>query len=1558
MKKRILKIAGSIILVSALLTFYITKVSRTKIGLINYPNFLYTKIAKSNDNTFVTITSIDKASLNNLDQYDMLLIFGMGIRLSQEDVNQINMASTKGSKVFLQSSTNPSLKLTNIKGDPFDKITDYLSFGGNKNYRQMTNYIRKKIDCKWLFVDSIIPPKKIASNVLFHKDPKVAFEKVSDFEKYCIKNHIHKKGQKKIILFTSVPGPFNANRDHIDDIVDLLSSNHVNVYPISGFSGRLDYMKQIDPDLIIYLPHGRLSMGGGSSSDILAYLKKQNVPVLCPITVFTTYEKWLKDKQGMFGGLLSQSVTMPEFDGGIVPYAVFAQFKDNHGYLIFDEIPGRLKKFGQIVHNYLQLRNKKKSDKKLAIVYFKGPGKNALVASNMEVLPSIFNLLCRLKKEGYNLGQLPSDYKEFEKEVLTKGPILGPYAKGAFSKYLKNGDPELISSKTYEQWCRQTFPQTLYQEVVDKYGKAPGSYMSVLKNGKEYLAISRVQFGNVVLLPQPLPGLGKKQFQLIHGAKTPPPHAYIAPYLWIQKGFKADAICHFGTHGSLEFTPGKQIALSSYDWTDPLIGTTPHIYIYTISNVGEGVIAKRRSYGVLQTYLTPPFSEAKAAKEEEEIRQKLHKYTQATGALKSSYALSVKKLMVARGIHNELGLDSLITSPYSSEEMMRIDNYFEEIDHEKITQGLYTMGVPYTDKEVNQTILLMYQDALSNALMNIDIEKRKISKTSTRSKRNYYKQYVSTANKAMKQVLNHFTPLDVFKSLVNTDDIERANAWKLRSEEKSRLVMDSVHDNNSKKDTSLSDSLKIRKFVLEIMSEPAKRDFILKMESQKEFERALKLIDPKKSAMIRQMSKFIPEMKKAVEVANNSSVRKLLQWMQQEQWYTLVLKYTKDNGLLEEVKKEHIKHSEALLHKIENGTFSYLLKWDQKVISSSSLTILDSAYHDLLICRSHKKELSQLLDKNKQSSTKEITSFLKDNLDSRISFTKKELQKRSNKEQQFYNAVHEVEKTLFSIVKKRKQLKESPEYEMKAILNTLNGGYTPPSPGGDPVTNPQTIPTGRNMYSISAEYAPSKEAWEIGKKLASQMLIKYQNSHENQYPKKVSFTLWSSSFIETEGATIAQILYILGVEPIWDPFGRVSSIEIIPIERLQRPHIDVVIQTSGQLRDLAASRLFLIQKAIHLIASLPPSENNFVSQGVKKAEDELVKQGLSPVEAKAIAQQRIFGGVNGNYTTGIMDMVERGDQWNDRKQIANTYINNMGASYGNQEEWGAFKKEAFRSALQNTDVVIQPRQSNTWGALSLDHVYEFMGGINLAVKEVTGKEPEAYFNDFRNTSNPRIQNLKEAIWVESRTTLLNPKYIQSYMKGGASSAENFAETFRNTYGWNVMKPSVIDKHLWDELYDVYVQDKKHLGIHQFFEKENPYALQEITAVMLETVRKGMWNASVKQIETMTKLHAELVKSHKAACSEFVCNNPKLKTFIQKNLSKKDASQYSQNIERIRKLSQENRRQNIVLKKEKQHQQREYKKSKVSHSIPLKRIVIAIATILLILSILAFRRRQS
>ncbi|MEM7395190.1 MAG: cobaltochelatase subunit CobN, partial [Verrucomicrobiota bacterium] len=439
----------------------------------------------------------------------------------------------------------------------------------------------------------------------------------------------------------------------------------------------------VDPDLIVYVAHGRLFWGRDEEG--LAWLKEKNVPVLCPLVVLEPHEDWVKSQQGMAGGYMSMSVVMPELDGGIEPYAISAQYPGHRGLHVNRAVPERLASFTTRVENWLRLREKPNAEKKVAIFYIKGPGRNALVAEGLEIIPSLHNTLKYLREQGYDTGDLPEDEAEFAQRIQTEGPVLGPYAQGSFQTFLQTGNPELVPAETLQTWCREALPEELFQAMVDQYGPPPGRYFSTVRGEKPVLAISRVQFGNITLLPQPLPGVGSDGETLVHGVKKAPPYPYVGAYLWARKGLQADAIMHYGTHGSLEFTPWKQVALSQHDWPDALIGELPHLYLYSVSNPGEALIAKRRTYAVMDSHITPPFTDAELYGAFASLSDRLHTFSEAEdAALKEAYRTSIQQAVIELGLDKDLSLEGFADSAPADHVLINIHRYLHNLAEAKM----------------------------------------------------------------------------------------------------------------------------------------------------------------------------------------------------------------------------------------------------------------------------------------------------------------------------------------------------------------------------------------------------------------------------------------------------------------------------------------------------------------------------------------------------------------------------------------------------------------------------------------------------------------------------------------------------------------------------------------------------------------------------------------------------------------------------------------------------------------------------------------------------------
>lgn len=1410
-KKHIFLALLAVIVLGGLAKAYSAWVGTTRIAFLNYQAIALGQISHANDNAMIKLSEITTDDFDHLDDYDMIIVNGMGLRIDENQRKQLEEASYKV-PTLTHAATNPANNIVSVDNFDADYLMQYIENGSKKNYHSMLAYIRKFIDGKKFMAPEPERVDERPNYLLTHFDPKdekgdeLGFNSIREYNAFLAKNGLYKKGAPTILL-TGFMGA-------APDMEKAFEKKGFMVYRINQLQSFIagHHADSIQANAVVNMAHGRLG------DYFVEFLKQKNIPLFSPLNINRLTTDWENDKQGMNGGFMSQSIVTPEIDGAIRPYVVFGQRINKEGLQEVYGIPDRMESFVESVQGYVNLKNKKNSNKRIAIFYFKGPGQNALTASGMEVVPSLYNLLVRLKNEGYNVGKLPANPQELAKMIQAQGSVFGTYAEGAYTQFLKSGHPALVTAQQFAGWTQKALSKKMIKEMNQLYGSFPGKYMAT-DDGK--LAVARLQFGNVALLPQVMAGVGGDSFKIVHGTDQAPPYTYVASYLWARYGFSADALIHFGTHGSLEYTPRKQVALGSNDWSDRLIGVVPHLYIYTIGNVGEAMIAKRRTYAQTQSYLTPPFKESELRQTYKQLSDAIQSYEKKASAEQS---LKVKALTVKMGIARELGLDAKqMNKPYSADEIARVENYAEELANEKITGKLYTLGVPYDNDDVRTSVYAMATDPIAYGMLAVDKLKGRAQEGVEKHKQLFDRLYLSKARNTVTQLLGSASVSDEYICrYVGITPAELQMARKVEAMQAApdpiQMMMQMADQVGGAKETK-----------------PKKVDHRTVSEL-----RAAKVSHKKK----------VPQMS-----------REAFEKMEQTGHFP--------DKMMEAIKKGQ--------------------KWYQEDLKKAKMA------------KAGKSKASQT---GKSSKDKGMM------MSKAPKYTRQQIH--------LAQAITTVEHALQNVGKYSEALRQSPLNEMSSLMNALNGGFTAPSPGGDLIVNPNTLPTGRNLFSINVENTPSEDAWEKAKELCDNTIKMYCERHKGEYPRKVSYTLWSSEFIETEGATIAQILYMLGVEPVRDAFGRVTDLRLIPSKQLGRPRIDVVVQTSGQLRDLAASRLFLINKAIEMAANAKGDKyDNLVKAGVTESERVLVEKGMSPKEAREVSMYRVFGGVNGNYGTGIQEMVTAGDRWDKESQIAEVYMNNMGAFYGDEKNWETVRKAAFEAALTRTDVVVQPRQSNTWGALSLDHVYEFMGGMNLAVRNVTGKDPDAYLADYRNHSNMRMQEVKEAIGIEGRTTIFNPAYIKEKMKGGASSASTFAEIVTNTYGWNVMKPKAIDKEMWDEIYNVYVKDKYNLGTKEFFDKQNPAALMEMTAVMMESARKGMWKATPQQLKDIAKLHTETVNKYKPSCSGFVCDNAKLRNYIASKTDAASAKEYQQNVEQIRdaEAAKNSNDKGMVMKKE-------------------------------------------
>ena len=501
---------------------------------------------------------------------------------------------------------------------------------------------------------------------------------------------------------------------------------------------------------------------------------------------------------------------------------------------------------------------------------------------------------------------------------------------------------------------------------------------------------------------------------------------------------------------------------------------------------------------------------------------------------------------------------------------------------------------------------------------------------------------------------------------------------------------------------------------------------------------------------------------------------------------------------------------------------------------------------------------------------------------------------------------------------------QSGKRELDSFVAALSGKYIPAGQGNDPIRNPDSLPTGKNFYSFDPTRIPSKSSYEMGVRLAKELIEGYKQRH-GSYPDKLTFVLWAVETIRHEGVMESQIMYLMGIMPKWDERGRVIGVEAIPRNELGRQRIDVTIVPSGLYRDLFSNLMALLDKAVSM-AKEQNEEDNILRSNVLRTKKMLMEKGIQEDMAERLATVRIFTEPPGAYGTGLAQVIPLSNTWENEKQVADVYFMRMSHLYGQgfwgnkvrSEELGVKSDEdvsltIFKNALSGSKIAVHSRSGNVYATLDNDDFFQYLGGTAMAIRAVDGKTPEVYVTNMSNPKMPKQETLEKFMGSEMRTRYLNPEWIKAMMKEGYAGAKFINEVTANLWGWQVTVPDAVDAAKWNEMYETYVLDRNRLGIKEMFRKsKNMWAYQSIVARMLETVRKDYWKPDKKVIETLAKEYAESVKEVGLACCDHTCNNPLLTKFTSSVLMsvpglKAQVQGFMKALDTIKNPSQQNSR---------------------------------------------------
>ncbi len=451
--------------------------------------------------------------------------------------------------------------------------------------------------------------------------------------------------------------------------------------------------------------------------------------------------------------------------------------------------------------------------------------------------------------------------------------------------------------------------------------------------------------------------------------------------------------------------------------------------------------------------------------------------------------------------------------------------------------------------------------------------------------------------------------------------------------------------------------------------------------------------------------------------------------------------------------------------------------------------------------------------------------------------------------------------------------------EMQALLSALDGRYIPTSYGGDPIKNPEALPTGRNLYAFDPSRVPTKAAWEAGKE-AFENLLQAHQKQSGKLPEKLTFTLWSVETMRHFGLLEAQAFWAMGVEPVWDAGGRVTDVQLVPRAQLGRPRVDVVLSATGLYRDHFPNVMKQLAKAAKLAAEADEPDNP-VAANAQRIAQTLEKQGMPADAAIRAGQTRIFSSESGRYGTGLDDATLATDTWKGKQEgdrkLAQLYLSRMQYAYGPDEsEWGKAGEgvNLYATHLKGTEGAVLARTSNLYGMLTTDDPFQYLGGIALAVRHLDGKAPELYISNLRDSGAGKVEGAAQFLAKELATRNFHPGYIEGLKREGYAGTLQVLDGINNFWGWQSTAREIVRDDQWQEFVDVYVNDKHQLGLKEWFESKNPHALAQSIERMLEAARQGYWQADPATIKQLKSRYNELaqrydVRSDNAAFDAYV-----------------------------------------------------------------------------------------
>ncbi len=1038
---------------------------------------------------------------------------------------------------------------------------------------------------------------------------------------------------------------------HYVALVQELEARGARVIPV--FAGGLDFSKPVDAyfweqgngrtvspsppsivDVAISLT-GFALVGGPARQDhpkAIEALKRLNRPYMVALPlVFQTTEEWQDSDLGLHPIQVALQIALPELDGAIEPIILSGRDGVTGKAIALQD---RIEAVAQRALKWANLRRKPKLQKKVAITVFSFPPDkgNVGTAAYLDVFGSIYEVMKALQHNGYDLQDVPDSAEQLMQEVIHD-------AQAQYSS------PELniayrMSVPEYEQL-------TPYSERLEENWGAPPGHLN--SDGQNLLIYGK-HFGNVFIGVQPTFGYEGDPMRLLFSRSASPHHGFAAYYTYLENIWKADAVLHFGTHGSLEFMPGKQMGMSGDCYPDNLIGTIPNLYYYAANNPSEATIAKRRSYAETISYLTPPAENAGLYKGLKELSELIASYQ----TLKDSG----RGIPIANTIMDKcrmVNLDKDIALPEQDAQEMTgeerdtivgmVYRKLMEIESRLLPCGLHVIGKPPSAEEAIATLV---------NIASLDRSEETIL--------------------GLPRIVANSIGRDIDQVYKNSD----------------RGILEDVQ--------LLQDiTLATRAAVAALVKEQTDADGRVSLVSKLNFFN---------------MGKKEP-------------------WIEALQ--------------------------QAGYPKVDAAALKILFEY-------------------LEFC------LQQIVADN----------------------------------------------------------------ELGALLKALEGEYVIPGPGGDPIRNPDVLPTGKNIHALDPQSIPTAAAVLSAKIVVDRLLDRQRAANNGKWPETIACVLWGTDNIKTYGESLAQVMWMVGVRPVPDALGRVNKVELIPLQELGRPRIDVVINCSGVFRDLFINQMNLLDQGVKMAAEAdePPSMNYVRQHSLQQAEE----MGINLRQAAT----RVFSNASGSYSSNINLAVEN-STWESEAELQEMYLSRKSFAFtsdnpGTMEQ----SRKIFETTLKTVDVTFQNLDSSEISLTDVSHYFDSDPTKLVSSLRGDGKTPTSFIAD-TTTANAQVRTLSETVRLDSRTKLLNPKWYEGMLNHGYEGVRELSKRLVNTMGWSATAGAV-DNWVYEDTNATFIQDE---AMRQRLMNLNPHSFRKIVATLLEVNGRGYWETSDSNLQMLRELYQEV-----------------------------------------------------------------------------------------------------